>query len=151
MKRHIVLTIVTTCLFLCGFFTAYAQEGISLNDIRGIWVSSLLYNEFTGEYELMPTENAFSLGFTGGKGKLNNLRHTGLYRKISEGRPKLLYYSLESNKVQFYDSSDTPLSYFLVIEALIPNVSMTATLIHKEGTNTLSTKIKFLYFEKKNN
>lgn len=150
MKRQIVLTILTTCLFLCRSFTAYAQKEISLNDIRGIWVSSLLYNEFAGEYELMPNENAYCFGFTGGKGKLNNMRYTGLYRKISDSRPKLLYYSLESNKVQFYDSSDKPLSYFLVIEKVIPKVSMTATLIHNEGTDTLSTEIEFLYFEKNN-
>ena len=77
----------------------YGQTLITVSDIKGIWVSSLLYNELDGEYELMPSENVISFGFTEGKGKLNNARYTGLYRIIDGGSPKLLYYSLEDNKV----------------------------------------------------
>ncbi len=148
MKRIINATIIAVCLILCGSVVTYAQDKLSVSDIKGIWVSSLMYNELNGEYDLIPSENVISFGFTEGKGKINNERYTGLYRMISDGRPKLLYYSLENNKVQFYDSSDNPLSYFLVIETVIPKVSMTATLFHKDGTNTLSTKMKFLYYDK---
>lgn len=148
MKRIINVTIVAFCLILCRSVVTYAQDKLSVSDIKGIWVSSLMYNELNGEYDLIPSENVISFGFTEGKGKLNNERYTGLYRMISDGRPKLLYYSLENNKVQFYDSSDNPLSYFLVIEIVIPKVSMTATLFHKDGTNTLSTKMRFLYYDK---
>lgn len=148
MKRIINVTIVAFCLILCRSVVTYAQDKLSVSDIKGIWVSSLLYNELNGEYDLIPSENVISFAFTEGKGKINNERYTGLYRMISDGLPKLLYYSLENNKVQFYDSSDNPLSYFLVIETVIPKVSMTATLFHKDGTNTLSTKMKFLYYDK---
>ena len=148
MKRIINVTIVAFCLILCRSVVTYAQDKLSVSDIKGIWVSSLMYNELNCEYDLIPSENVISFGFTEGKGKLNNERYTGLYRMISDGRPKLLYYSLENNKVQFYDSSDNPLSYFLVIEIVIPKVSMTATLFHKDGTNTLSTKMRFLYYDK---
>lgn len=148
MKRIINATIIAVCLILCRSVVTYAQDKLSVSDIKGIWVSSLMYNELNGEYDLIPSENVISFGFTEGKGKINNERYTGLYRMISDGRPKLLYYSLENNKVQFYDSSDNPLSYFLVIETVIPKVSMTATLFHKDGTNTLSTKMKFLYYDK---
>lgn len=148
MKRIINATIIAVCLILCRSVVTYAQDKLSVSDIKGIWVSSLLYNELNGEYDLIPSENVISFAFTEGKGKINNERYTGLYRMISDGLPKLLYYSLENNKVQFYDSSDNPLSYFLVIETVIPKVSMTATLFHKDGTNTLSTKMKFLYYDK---
>ena len=148
MKRIINATIIAVCLILCRSVVTYAQDKLSVSDIKGIWVSSLMYNKLNGEYDLIPSENVISFGFTEGKGKINNERYTGLYRMISDGRPKLLYYSLENNKVQFYDSSDNPLSYFLVIETVIPKVSMTATLFHKDGTNTLSTKMKFLYYDK---
>lgn len=148
MKRIINVTIVAFCLILCRSVVTYAQDKLSVSDIKGIWVSSLMYNELNGEYDLIPSENVISFAFTEGKGKINNERYTGLYRMISDGLPKLLYYSLENNKVQFYDSSDNPLSYFLVIETVIPKVSMTATLFHKDGTNTLSTKMKFLYYDK---
>ena len=148
MKRLHLLSILTICLFLCKSISAFAQDKYCVNDIKGIWVSSLLYNELNGEYDLIPSENVISFAFTEGKGKINNERYTGLYRMISDGLPKLLYYSIENNKVQFYDSSDNPLSYFLVIETVIPKVSMTATLFHKDGTNTLSTKMKFLYYDK---
>ena len=126
----------------------YGQTLITVSDIKGIWVSSLLYNELDGEYELMPSENVISFGFTEGKGKLNNARYTGLYRIIDGGSPKLLYYSLEDNKVQFYDSLDKPLSYFLIIESVIPKVSMTATLFQGNGDKTIGSKMKFLYYEK---
>lgn len=148
MKRIINVTIIAVCLILCRSVVTYAQDKLSVNDIKGIWVSSLMYNELNDEYDLIPSENVISFAFTEGKGKINNERYTGLYRMISDGLPKLLYYSLENNKVQFYDSSDNPLSYFLVIETVIPKVSMTATLFHKDGTNTLSTKMKFLYYDK---
>lgn len=148
MKRIINVTIIAVCLILCRSVVTYAQDKLSVSDIKGIWVSSLMYNELNGEYDLIPSENVISFAFTEGKGKINNERYTGLYRMISDGLPKLLYYSLENNKVQFYDSSDNPLSYFLVIETVIPKVSMTTTLFHKDGTNTLSTKMKFLYYDK---
>ena len=149
-NKYNLLSILTICLLLCRSISAFAQDNFGVKDIKGIWLSSLLYNELNGEYESIPSENIISFGFTEEKGKLNNVRYAGLYRKISDSRPKLLYYSLESNMVQFYDSSDKPLSYFLVIEKVIPKVSMTATLIHNEGTDTLSTEIEFLYFEKNN-
>lgn len=148
MKRLHLLSILTICLFLCKSISAFAQDKYCVNDIKGIWASSLLYNELNGEYEPMPNENVISFGFTEGKGKLNNARYTGLYRMINGGRPKLLYYSLENNKVQFYDSSDNPLSYFLVIESVIPRVSMTATLFQENGDKTIGCKMKFLYYEK---
>ena len=96
----------------------------------------------------MPSENVISFGFTERKGKLNNARYTGLYRMINGGRPKLLYYSKENNKVQFYDSSDNPLSYYLVIESVIPKVAMTATLFQKGDNKETDSKMKFLYYEK---
>jgi len=142
------LSILTVCLFLCKSINAFAQDKYCVNDIKGIWVSSLLYNETNREYEPMPSENVISFGFTERKGKLNNARYTGLYRMINGGRPKLLYYSLENNKVHFYDSSDNPLSYFLVIESVIPRVSMTATLFQENGDKTIGSKMKFLYYEK---
>lgn len=148
MKRIIVFLILSTCLFLGKSISVYAQDRINVSDIKGIWVSSLLYNEFNGEYELMPSENVISFGFTEEKGKLNNARYTGLYRIIDGGSPKLLYYSLENNRVQLYDSSDKPLSYFLVIESVIPKVSMTATLFQENGNKTIGSKMKFLYYEK---
>ena len=148
MKRLHLLSILTICLFLCKSISAFAQDKYCVNDIKGIWASSLLYNELNGEYEPMPNENVISFGFTEGKGKLNNARYTGLYRMINGERPKLLYYSLENNKVQFYDSSDNPLSYFLVIESVIPRVSMTATLFQENGDKTIGSKMKFLYYEK---
>ena len=101
MKRIINVTIVAFCLILCRSVVTYAQDKLSVSDIKGIWVSSLMYNELNCEYDLIPSENVISFGFTEGKGKLNNERYTGLYRMISDGRPKLLYYSLENNKVQF--------------------------------------------------
>ena len=148
MKRLHLLSILTICLFLCKSISAFAQDKYCVNDIKGIWASSLLYNELNGEYEPMPSKNAISFGFTEGKGKLNNARYTGLYRIINGGRPNLLYYSIENNKVQFYDSSDNPLSYFLVIESVIPRVSMTATLFQENGDKTIGSKMKFLYYEK---
>lgn len=96
----------------------------------------------------MPSKNAISFGFTEGKGKLNNARYTGLYRIINGGRPNLLYYSIENNKVQFYDSSDNPLSYYLVIESVIPKVAMTAILFQKGDNKETGSKMKFLYYEK---
>ena len=128
--------------------STYGQTIITVSDIKGIWISSLLYNESKGDYEVIPSENIISFGFTEGKGKLNNARYTGLYRMINGGRPKLLYYSIENNKVQFYDSSDTPLSYFLVIESVIPRDSMTATFFQENGDKTIGSKMKFLYYEK---
>lgn len=110
MTRIIQVAIIEVCLFFCGSFVTFAQDKWSVSDIKGIWVSSLLYNELNGEYDLIPSENVISFAFTEGKGKLNNERYTGLYRMISDGRPKLFYYSFEDNKVQFYDSSDNPLS-----------------------------------------
>ena len=148
MERKINITIILTCLILSGSISICAQEKLGVYDIKGIWVSSLLYNETNREYEPMPSENVISFGFTERKGKLNNARYTGLYRMINGGRPKLLYYSLENNKVQFYDSSDNPLSYFLVIESVIPRVSMTATLFQENGDKTIGSKMKFLYYEK---
>lgn len=148
MKRIITLLIQITCLFLCKGISAYAQDKITVSDIKGIWVSSLLYNEFNGVYEPIPNENVISFGFTGGKGKFNNARYTGLYRMIDGGRPHLLYYSIENNKVQFYDSSDNPLSHFLVIESVIPRISMTAILFQKGENKEIGSKIRFLYYEK---
>lgn len=150
MKRRIALAILTTCIFLCNSVSTYSQDKYSISDIKGIWVSCLLYNEKNREYEVMPSEDAISFGFTEGKGKLNQTRHTGLYRMINGGRPRSFYYSIEDDKVILYDSSDTPLSYWLVVESVIPKVSMTATLFHKEETNTIHTKIKFLFYEKQN-
>jgi hypothetical protein len=114
-----------------------------------MWISSLFYNEIKGDYEVIPRDDSIGFGFTEGKGKFNQVRYTGLYGIIDGGRPKLLYYSLENNKVQFYDSSDNPLSYFLVIESVIPRVSMTATLFQENGDKTIGSKMKFLYYEKK--
>ena len=67
---------------------------------------------------------------------------------INGGHPKLLYYSIENNKVQFYDSSDNPLSYYLVIESVISKVAMTATLFQKVDNKDTGSKMKFLYYEK---
>jgi len=149
MKRKIKLTILTFCLILCRAVTAYAQDTINVSDIKGIWISSLFYSERKGDYEVIPHEDTVGFGFTEGKGKFNQARYTGLYGIIDGGRPKLLYYSLENNKVQFYDSSDNPLSYFLVIESVIPRVSMTATLFQENGDKIIGSKMKFLYYEKK--
>ena len=148
MKSIIKLTILTFCLILCGGVTSYAQDKINVSDIKGIWISSLLYTESKGDYEAIPRGDSVGFGFTEGKGKFNHARYTGLYGIIDGGRPKLLYYSLENNKVQFYDSSDNPLSYFLVIESVIPRVSMTATLFQENGDKTIGSKMKFLYYEK---
>lgn len=148
MKRKIKLTILTFCLILCRAVTAYAQDTINVSDIKGIWISSLFYSERKGDYEVIPHEDSVGFGFTEGKGKFNQARYTGLYGIIDGGRPKLLYYSLENNKVQFYDSSDNPLSYFLVIESVIPRVSMTATLFQENGGKTIGSKMKFLYYQK---
>lgn len=148
MERKINITIILTCLILSGSISICAQEKLGVYDIKGIWVSSLLYNETNREYEPMPSENVISFGFTERKGKLNNARYTGLYRMINGGRPKLLYYSKENNKVQFYDSSDNPLSYYLVIESVIPKVAMTATLFQKGDNKETGSKMKFLYYEK---
>ena len=148
MKRKIKLTILTFCLILCRAVTAYAQDTINVSDIKGIWISSLFYSERKGDYEVIPHEDTVGFGFTEGKGKFNQARYTGLYGIIDGGRPKLLYYSLENNKVQFYDSSDNPLSYFLVIESVIPRVSMTATLFQENGDKIIGSKMKFLYYEK---
>lgn len=148
MERKINITIILTCLILSGSISTCAQEKLGVYDIKGIWVSSLLYNETNREYEPMPSENIISFGFTERKGKLNNARYTGLYRMINGGRPKLLYYSKENNKVQFYDSSDNQLSYYLVIESVIPKVAMTATLFQKGNNKETGSKMKFLYYEK---
>ena len=148
MERKINITIILTCLILSGSISICAQEKLGVYDIKGIWVSSLLYNETNREYEPMPSENVISFGFTERKGKLNNARYTGLYRMINGGRPKLLYYSKENNKVQFYDSSDNPLSYYLVIESVIPKVAMTAILFQKGDNKETGSKMKFLYYEK---
>jgi hypothetical protein len=149
MKSKIELTILIFFLISCRGITAYAQDKISVSDIKGMWISSLFYNEIKGDYEVIPREDSVGFGFTEGKGKLNQARYTGLYGIIDGGRPKLLYYSLENNKVQFYDSSDNPLSYFLVIESVIPKVFMTATLFQENGDKTIGSKMKFLYYEKK--
>lgn len=148
MNRIINVTFIVVSLILCRNVVTYAQDKFCVNDIKGIWVSSLLYNEFNGEYEPVPSENVICFGFTGGKGKLNNARYTGLYRMIDGGRPKLLYYSVENDKVQFFDSSNKPLSYYLVIETVIPKISMTATLFQKGENKEISSKIRFLYYEK---
>ena len=148
MKRLHLLSILTICFFLCRSISAFAQNKFCVKDIKGVWVSSLLYNELNGGYEPIPSENAISFGFTEGKGKLNNARYTGLFRMIDGGRPKLLYYSVENDKVQFYDSSDKPLSYYLVIESVIPKISMTATLFQNGGNKEIGSKISFLYYEK---
>lgn len=147
MKRIHSLSILAF-VFLCKSINAFTQDIFCVNDIKGIWISSLLYNESKGDYDVIPSEKMISFGFTEGKGKLNNARYTGLYRMINGGRPKLLYYSLENNKVQFYDSSDNPLSYFLVIESVTPRVSMTAKLFQENGDKTIGSKMKFLYYEK---
>ena len=140
------------CFFLLMILltsSTYGQSKITVSDIKGIWISSLFYSESKGDYEVIPREDSVGFGFTEGKGKLNQARYTGLYGIIDGGRPKLLYYSLENNKVQFYDSSDNPLSYFLVIESVIPKVFMTATLFQENGDKTIGSKMKFLYYEKK--
>lgn len=147
MKNRTVFALLVI-LVLCGSISAFAQDTISVKDIKGIWFSCLLYNEANREYEALPSENSISFWFTEGKGKLNPTRHTGLYRIINGGHPHLFYYSIEDDKVILYDSSNTPLSYWLVVESLIPKVSMTATLFHKEETNTVYTKMKFLFYEK---
>ena len=139
------------CFFLLMILLAsstYGQSIITVSDIKGIWISSLFYSESKGDYEVIPREDSVGFGFTEGKGKFNQARYTGLYGIIDGGRPKLLYYSLENNKVHFYDSSDNPLSYFLVIESVIPRVSMTATLFQENGDKTIGSKMKFLYYEK---
>ena len=139
------------CFFLLMILltsSTYGQSKITVSDIKGIWISSLFYNEIKGEYEVIPREDSVGFGFTEGKGKFNQARYTGLYGIIDGGRPKLLYYSLENNKVHFYDSSDNPLSYFLVIESVIPRVSMTATLFQENGDKIIGSKMKFLYYEK---
>lgn len=148
MKSKNILTILAICLILCWGVTTYAQDKINVRDIKGIWISSLFYNESKGDYEVIPREDSVGFGFTEGKGKFNQTRYTGLYGIIDGGRPKLLYYSLENNKVHFYDSSDNPLSYYLVIESVIPGVSMTATLFQENGDKTTGSKMKFLYYEK---
>ena len=142
MKKYLFL------LMILLTSSTYGQTTITVSDIKGMWVSSLFYNEIKGEYEVIPRGDSVGFGFTEGKGKFNQARYTGLYGIIDEGRPKLLYYSLENNKVQFYDSSDNPLSYFLVIESVIPRVSMTATLFQENGDKTKVSKMKFLYYEK---
>ena len=139
------------CFFLLIILltsSTYGQSKITVSDIKGIWISSLFYSESKGDYEVIPREDSVGFGFTEGKGKFNQARYTGLYGIIDGGRPKLLYYSLENNKVHFYDSSDNPLSYFLVIESVIPRVSMTATLFQENGGKTIGSKMKFLYYEK---
>ena len=139
------------CFFLLMILltsSTYGQSKITVSDIKGIWISSLFYSESKGDYEVIPREDSVGFGFTEGKGKFNQARYTGLYGIIAGGRPKLLYYSLEKNKVHFYDSSDNPLSYFLVIESVIPRVSMTATLFQENGDKTIGSKMKFLYYEK---
>ena len=139
------------CFFLLMILLAsstYGQSIITVSDIKGIWISSLFYSESKGDYEVIPREDSVGFGFTEGKGKFNQARYTGLYGIIDGGRPKLLYYSLENNKVHFYDSSDNPLSYFLVIESVIPKVFMTATLFQENGDKTIGSKMKFLYYEK---
>lgn len=149
MKKGTILVLLIF-LALSESISALAQNMFDVKKIKGIWVSALTYNEVNRKYEEMPTENVISLGFTEGKGKLNQARHTGLYRMINGGRPRLFYYSIEDDKVILYDSSDKPLSYWLVVESVIPKVSMTATLFHKEGTDTIYTKMKFLFYEKQN-
>ena len=139
------------CFFLLMILltsSTYGQSKNTVSDIKGIWISSLFYSESKGDYEIITREDSDGYGYTEVKGKLNQARYTGLYGIIDGGRPKLLYYSLENNKVHFYDSSDNPLSYFLVIESVIPRVSMTATLFQENGDKTIGSKMKFLYYEK---
>ena len=150
MERNFHLVALVACLALCGSINALAQDKINVSDIKGIWISVLLYNDLKGDFEKIPNKDVISFGFTEGKGKLNNARHTGLYRLIDGGSPKIFYYSIENNKILLYDSSDNPLPYFLVIESVIPKVSMTAILYHNEGSNTTSSKMEFLFHEKKN-
>jgi len=142
MKKYLFLLMILLAS------STYGQTTITISDIKGMWVSSLFYNEIEGDYEAIPRGDSVGFGFTEGKGKFNQARYTGLYGIIDGGRPKLIYYSLENNKVQFYDSSDNPLSYFLVIESVIPRVSMTATLFQENGDKTIGSKMKFLYYEK---
>lgn len=121
------------------------QERVTISDIKGIWVSTMLCVNGK-EYIPIPKDgNVVSFGFTESKGRLNQSRYTGLYRVINESNnPKLIYYSLEGNKVLLYDSSDNPLSYHLEIESVLPKVSMTATIV--DAANNVSVKMQFLYY-----
>ena len=74
--------------------STYGQTTITVSDIKGMWISSLFYNEIKGDYEAIPRGDSVGFGFTEGKGKFNQARYTGLYGIIDGGRPKLLYYSL---------------------------------------------------------
>lgn len=139
---------ISNVILLALMVTLYCQgqTTISIKDLKGIWVSTMLYVD--GNYMPIPKDgNIASFGFTESKGKLNQSRYTGLYRMVKErSKPKLLYYSLEGNKVLFYDSSDNPLSYHLEIDSFLPQISMTATIV--ETTNKSKVKMRFLYYEK---
>lgn len=144
MKRIICLLSFIFVLF----HYCQGQTSIKTSDIKGIWISTMLY---VGEEEYIPCQpqdgNIVSFGFTESKGRLNQSRYTGLYRVINESsRPKLIYYSLEGNKVLLYDSSDNILSYHLDIESVLPGVSMVAKIV--DTTNKSDVKIKFLYYKK---
>lgn len=85
MKRSYHLVALVACLVLCGSINASVQNKIRVSDIKGIWISVLLYNDLKGDFEKIPNKDVISFGFTEGKGKRNNARHTGLYRLIDGG------------------------------------------------------------------
>lgn len=139
------------CLIFFTFLLLHYCQGqtiIKISDIKGIWISTMLYVDGEGEYIPIPKDgNNVSFGFTESKGRLNQSRYMGLYRVIKENsKPKLIYYSLDGNKVLLYDSSDHPLSYYLEIESILPKVSMTARIV--DAAYKCNVKMKFLYYEK---
>lgn len=161
LKRMCCNRIIVNKLFVCRFLhticfvllfvNVSGQEKYNVDDIKGIWISKMFYNESKDEYEDLPRENVISFGFTSEKGTLNQDKYKGLYRLISGGMPKMFYYTLENNLIRLFDSTNTPLSYSLIIESVIPNFLMTATLTYSEGDTTSSSKMMFIYYEKKKN
>ena len=143
MKKIIIVILLSVLAILY----CKGQVSISVSDIKGVWVSTMLCVDGE-EYIPIPQDgNIISFAFTESKGRLNQSRYTGLYRVVNESsRPKLIYYSLEGNKALLYDSLDNPLSYYLEIESVLPKVSITATII--DTVNKSNVKMMFLYYEK---
>lgn len=148
MRKSNFITILSICLFFAKGMNGYGQEKYNASDIKGIWVSTMQYVESSDDYASIEDDETICFGFTESKGKINNGRYTGLYRKFDGSTPKLLYYDIDRSTIILYDSSDNRLSYSLEIETLVPKFSMTATLIHKGDNAVEKVKMIFMYHEK---
>lgn len=148
MQKRIYIIILFICLFFAKGINGYGQEKYGASDIKGIWVSTMQYVESSKQFVSIEHDEIISFGFTESKGKINNSKYTGLYRMFDGSTPRIFYYDIDHSTIILYDSSDHRLSYSLEIESLVPQFSMTATLIHKGDNKMEKVKMIFMYYEK---